>query len=333
MQYCLEIGQSHDGSLGYVYAILKAMSIRNLRIAKFQMHFPANESTAQEKFRVNLTGQDRTRADYWKRTGFSIDQWAQIKKWCDEFDIEFLCTPVSTYAVDLLQTLNVKRFKIGSADLNNFELLHAVASTNKPIILSTGMSAFGEIAESLDFLVRLGAKRIILLQCTSSYPATLEQVGLNVISEFKTRWPNLSVGYSDHSGLPEVAMWAFSTGAEFVEQHIVFSKEQFGPDTLASVTLEDAERVQRFINIGNFLHEKPVNKDYLDSNLLNMRMLFGRGLSVKNRVNKGDIILLENLTLKKPMSKYGWSNRFEFAGKIATRDIDPNTHLDYSDIS
>lgn len=328
-EYCIELGQSHDGSLGYVLAMIDALAKRGVKLVKFQMHLPEFESTKLESFRVPLTVQDNSRYEYWDRTGFKSSEWATIKSKCDENNIEFLCTPLSVQAVEALEQLEVKRYKIASGDLTNTQLLEAISSTQKPIILSTGMAFWGEITAALEIF---DPKLATLLQCTSKYPSGVNEAGFNVIEEMRARFPSCKIGFSDHSGNAYLAMWAFALGADFVEQHVVFSKEQYGPDTSSSVDLEDVSRISDFLSVGLSARNKIINKDEVAESLSDIRNLFGRGISPLVEIKKGQEIRESDLTFKKPMGDLHWRDRGNLIGMLALRDLIPGDHISMTDV-
>jgi len=323
-EYCLELAQSHDGSLGYVFSMLTALHKRSIKIAKFQLHWPEYESTSDEHFRIALSGQDKTRYKYWERTGFSQGNWKLIKEKCDSLDIEFLCTPLSPEAVDFLETLDVKRYKVASGDLTNAQLVQYIADTGKEIILSTGMSSFDEIAKTVGMIDH---KRLILLQCTSSYPTSIQKIGLNVMTELKRMFPKIRIGFSDHTGNPMTAILAFAQGAEFVEQHIVFSREQYGPDSTSSIELKEMELVQEFLSFSNLASSFPVDKDSVVKEMNDVRYLFGRGLAPRRDLLIGEIVSESDLTMKKPLGPFAWSDRLKLIGKKLRRDVPASSHL------
>lgn len=147
-----EIAQAHDGSLGILHSYIDALASTGVDAIKFQMHIAEAESSLQEPFRVNFSYEDKTRLEYWKRTSFTLQQWKDIKKHCDEVGLEFICSPFSNLAIDWLEELNVKCYKIGSGEVNNLLMLSKIANTGKDVILSSGMSSFEELDETVDFL-------------------------------------------------------------------------------------------------------------------------------------------------------------------------------------
>ncbi len=133
MYIIAEIAQAHDGSLGMVHAYIDAVAKTGCDAIKFQTHIAAAESSIQEPFRVKFSKQDKTRFEYWKRMEFTLEQWKEIKQHCDEVGLEFMSSPFSNAAVDLLEEVGVKRYKIGSGEVNNFVLLRENCS-NRTIL-------------------------------------------------------------------------------------------------------------------------------------------------------------------------------------------------------
>ena len=113
---------------------------------------------------------------------FKPEEWQMLKERCEEKGVEFLASPFSNAAVDLLEKVGVKRYKIGSGEVNNFLLLEKIAQTGKPVILSSGMSSFEELDQTVAFLKKRKVDYSIL-QCTTAYPTEPENYGLNVIGE------------------------------------------------------------------------------------------------------------------------------------------------------
>src|SRR5690606_32355605 len=102
-------------------------------------------------FRIKFS-EDKTRFDYWKRMEFILNEWKELKEHCEEAGVEFLASPFSNAAVDLLEEIGVKRYKIGSGEVTNFLMLEKIANTGKPIILSSGMSSLEELDKTVAFL-------------------------------------------------------------------------------------------------------------------------------------------------------------------------------------
>ena len=292
-----EVGQAHEGSLGILHSYIDAISETGVDAVKFQMHIAEAESSFHEPFRVNFSYEDKTRMDYWKRMEFSFEQWVEIKKHCDTEGLEFICSPFSNLSVDWLEKLGVTKYKIGSGEVNNFLMLEKIAKTGKEIILSSGMSSYQELDETIAFLKPFGNK-LSLLQCTTKYPTKAEDVGLNVIDELSKRY-GLPVGLSDHSGKIFSSLSAVSLGAEILEFHGVFDRRMFGPDSKSSLTIDEIkELVQgvRFIEKSlNCKIDKTNNSDFKE-----LKNIFEKSLAVNRSLKKDDVIQLDMLESKKP---------------------------------
>jgi len=265
-----EVGQAHDGSFGNAHAYIDAIAKTGADAVKFQCHIADAESWPDEPWRVVPEWpQDKTRFDYWRRMEFSRDQWWSLAAHTRAKGLEFLCSPFSEEAVRILDPL-VDAWKVPSGEVTNEPLLGAIAATGKPVILSTGMGTHGEINLACQPFWDRGIRPAIL-QCTSMYPCPPEKVGLGEMD----LW---AFGLSDHSGTIYAGLAAVAIGCNILEVHVCWSKEQFGFDTAASITIEDLRRLVegvRFIEKA----KRPVDKNALAKELEPMRELFmGRHL-------------------------------------------------------
>lgn len=298
-----EIGQAHEGSLGLAYSYIDALAGSGVDAVKFQMHIAEAESSIHEPFRVKFSLEDETRYDYWARMGFSLAQWRGIKQHCEQRGMEFLCSPFSNLAVDWLEQIGVSRYKIGSGEVSNFLILEKIAATGKPVILSSGMSSYAEMDQTVSFLKKRNVE-FSILQCTTSYPTQPEQFGLNVIGELKSRY-NVPVGFSDHSAKIETCIAATALGAEILEFHVAFDRRQFGPDSASSFTIDEVSQLTASVrNIRKALNN-PVDKED-NSNFSQLKSIFEKSLSVNKPLSKDHVIAFSDLEAKKPKG-YGIS--------------------------
>ncbi|MDI1256459.1 MAG: N-acetylneuraminate synthase family protein [Flavobacterium sp.] len=292
-----EIGQAHDGSLGAVHAYIDAIATTSVDAVKFQMHIAEAESSEFEPFRVVFSYEDKTRFDYWKRMGFSLEQWKGIKVHCETVGLEFICSPFSNMAVDWLEALGVKRYKIGSGEVNNFLLLEKIAKTGKPVILSSGMSSYDELDAAVNFL-QSHKVDFSILQCTTAYPTQPENYGLNVITELKKRY-DVAIGYSDHSAKIESCIAATALGAEILEFHVVFDRNQFGPDAKSSLTMAETETLVKAVRNIKTALVNPVNKE-TNEDFKQLKQIFEKSLAVNKDLPKGHLLTFDDLEAKKP---------------------------------
>ncbi len=325
-----EVGQAHDGSLGMLHAYIDAVATTGVDAIKFQTHIAAAESSAAECFRVNFSLQDKNRYDYWQRMSFTENQWSEIKTHCQACNLEFMSTPFSVAAVDLLEKLDIQRYKIGSGDIANYLLLDKVAATGKPLLLSTGMSDYQEVAATLKHLHR-ARERITLMQCTTRYPTPLTDVGLNNLQEYKTRFAT-EVGLSDHSGTIYPAAIAPLMGAVVVENHVVFDKRLFGPDVSSSLTIEELKQLVDFIRSTEILVNQKTVKD-TSIVFHSLKNTFGRSLSVNKDLTAGHVLHIDDFESKKPAGQGVDIKQYQqMIGKKLNKDIRKYAFLQYEDV-
>jgi len=314
-----EIAQAHDGSLGILHSYIDAVAKTGADAIKFQTHIAEAESSIHEPFRVNFSYEDKTRYDYWDRMGFTEEQWIGIKKHCDEVNLEFISSPFSQAAVDLLERLGVKRYKIGSGEVTNFLMLEKIARTGKPIILSSGMSSFAELDEAVSFVQAFG-NELSILQCTTSYPTPPERVGLNVIPELKERY-KIPVGLSEHTSNIYAGIAAVAMGAELLEFHVVFHKEIFGPDATSSLTLEQTAQLVEGVRQVEASLFNPVDKSD-NSQYTDLKKIFEKSLAINKDLPSGHTITFDDLEAKKPAGHGIAASKFRgVIGKTLKTDL------------
>jgi len=314
-----EIGQAHNGSLEKLYHYIDAVAKTGVDAIKFQTHIAEAESSVHEPFRIKFSPQDATRFDYWKRMEFSQEEWIAIGRRCKAVGLTFISSPFSNAAVDVLEKAAVEIYKIGSGEVSNFLLLKKVIDTGKPIIISSGMSSFDELATTVQFLKTHNAS-FSILQCTTSYPTQPEDYGLNVIAQLKERY-GVTVGFSDHSSKVATGIAAVSLGAELLEFHVVFSKEDFGPDVSSSLTMDETTTLVESIRDISEALKNPINKAD-NSKFIELKNIFEKSLAVNKNLLKGHVLTFDDLEAKKPKG-YGIDALYyeKIIGKHLTMDL------------
>jgi len=325
-----EIAQAHDGSIEMAHSYIDALAKTGVDAVKFQVHIAEAESSIHEPFRVKMASQDKTRFDYWKRMEFTLQQWKELKKHCEEAGVEFLASPFSNAAVDLLEEVGVKSYKIGSGEVNNFLLLEKIARTGKPVILSSGMSSFEELGHTVAFLKKRKME-ISILQCTTAYPTQPENYGLNVIGELKERY-GVAVGYSDHSAKIETCIAAVALGAEILEFHAVFSRNSLGPDSSSSLEIEEITQLVKAVRKIETALRHPVDKSD-NSNFTELKNIFEKSLAVNKALKAGQVLRFEDLEAKKPKGFGMEASRFEeVIGKTLKTNLKKWNFLNWEDV-
>jgi N,N'-diacetyllegionaminate synthase len=325
-----EIAQAHDGSLGIAHSYIDALATTGINAIKFQTHIAEAESSIHEPFRIKFSYEDNTRFDYWKRMEFTPEQWQGLKTHCEQVGIEFISSPFSIAAVELLENIGVKRYKIGSGEVTNLLLLEKVARTGKPVILSSGMSSMAELTTAYNLLRSFGSS-ITIMQCTTAYPTKPNQWGLNLIQEFRDQF-QVPVGFSDHSGDIYASLSAVTLGASTIEFHAVFDKKMFGPDALASLTIDQIGLLVKGVREIEQALAHPILKDgnAADSDV---KTMFGKSLAVNKALQRGHQITLDDLESKKPAKQGISAADFKnILGKKINRDLAAYSFLKHEDL-
>ncbi|GAB5522698.1 MAG: N-acetylneuraminate synthase [Roseivirga sp.] len=311
------------------HSYIDALAATGVNAVKFQTHIADAESSEFEPFRVNFSYEDKTRIDYWRRMEFTAEQWAGLKAHCEDKDLEFISSPFSLAAVELLENLGVKRYKIGSGEVSNMLMLERITRTQKPVILSSGMSAYEELDQTTRFL---NEKKVdySILQCTTAYPTEPAQWGLNVIAELKERY-QVPIGFSDHSGDIYAGLAAITLGAEILEFHVVFDKQMFGPDARSSLTMDQVSRLVTGVEQIKEAQSSDVDKT-TSAQFKELKGIFEKSLAINKPLPKGHILTLEDLESKKPRGKGMDAKRFRAVlGKRLRSDMKEGSFLNEED--
>lgn len=237
--------------------------------------------------------------------------------------LHLFSTAFDPTAVDFLENMGVPVHKIASFEITDIPLIEKAASTGKPLILSTGMASLGEIEEAVKTVKRTGNQKIVLLKCTSSYPAPYSSMNLRTIPNMEETFGTL-VGLSDHSMGWEVPVAAVSLGICMVEKHFTLSRSSQGPDSAFSLephelkamvqAVRRAEESLGHVNYGGTQEESSMRK-------------FRKSLYVVKEMKAGEAFSLENVKSIRP--GYGLSPRHlrEILGKRASQDLERGTPL------
>jgi len=308
---------NHDGSLGTAVRMAEVAAGCGADAVKFQLHDADAETTRDAPPPPYFT--QETRWEYFRRTAFSDAQWSTLKEACDEAGIEFLCSVFSVEAVERLERIGVARYKIGSGEITNLELVRAVAATGKPVLLTSGMSSWQE----LDAAVEAAGHHVTVLQCTSAYPTPPERVGLNVIAALRERY-ELPVGLSDHSLGPYAAFAAAALGASVIEKHFTLSKLGYGPDAALALEPDELADMVAGIRAISTMLAHPVDKDDL-APYAEMKRVFEKSVVTRVDIPAGTAIERAMLAAKKPGTGIPAARVDDVVGRTARSRIPSDT--------
>lgn len=321
-----EIGSVHDGSFGNACKLIEAAAQCGADIVKFQTHIAAAETLRDAPAPAYFSTEPRF--EYFERTGFSPEQWTRLRKHAVQQGVEFMSSPFSIEAVDLLEDIGVQKYKVPSGEVTNLPLLERIAATGKPVYLSSGMSDWSE----LDAAVRAlkGGGPLVIMQCTSMYPCPVERVGLNVVAEMRARY-GVPVGFSDHTQGVAAAVAAATLGASVIEKHFTLSRLMYGSDAPLAMEPTDFTLYCRSLREVWELMEHPVNKDDL-APYRDMKRVFEKSVVTATAVKQGTVIARTHLAFKKPGDGIPASRYAAVVGRRARRDLPADHKLRDDDL-
>jgi N,N'-diacetyllegionaminate synthase len=321
-----EVGSVHDGSYGNARCLIDLGAEVGADVVKFQTHIAAAETLRNAPMPPFFKGEPRF--EYFERTGFSKEQWDGLKRQCESQDVEFMSSPFSEEAVDLLEEIGVSRYKIPSGEVTNLPLLDLVAGTGKPVLLSSGMSSWAELDAAVETILRRHS-HLTVMQCSSEYPCSYERVGLNVMLEMRARY-ELPVGLSDHTMTNYAAFAAVSLGASVVEKHLTFSRAMYGSDARHSLLPEEFADLVQGIRAIDVMRSTEIDKDEIDRYQV-MKETFQKSVVAVHDIEEGETLTREHLGIRKPGTGIPPSRLGELIGRKAARPISQNTLLSTAD--
>ncbi|AEG59498.1 pseudaminic acid synthase [Desulforamulus ruminis] len=245
---------------------------------------------------------------------------------CKELGIIGFSTPFDETAVDFLESLDVPCYKIASFENIDIPLIRKVASTGKPMIISTGMATVAELDEAVRTAKEAGCQNIILLKCTSTYPATPENTNILTIPHMKELF-QCQVGLSDHTMGIGTAVASVALGATIIEKHFTLSREDGGVD--AAFSMEPNE--MKALVIESYRAWQSLGEiNYGATNSEKSSLQFRRSLYVSNDMNKGDIFTKENLRVIRPGLGLAPKYYDVVIGKKVNQDVKKGTPVKWS---
>jgi len=317
-----EAGVNHTGDINLARRLVDTAVEAGADAVKFQTFITEEIVTCNaEKAdyqRENTGSKQESQFEMLKNLELSFDEFREIKIYCERKGIVFLSTPFDYKSVDFLEELGIPAFKIASGEIINFPLLTFIASKGKPLIISTGMSTLEEVEEALRIIYKTQNSKVVLLHCTSDYPAKVEDINLSAMNALHEVF-SVPVGFSDHTPGIEISLAAVAMGASVIEKHFTLDKDLPGPDHRASLEPQELKNLVKAIRniekaIGNGV-KTPSRSE------MNTKLISRKSIVAATAIKKGELLNECNLTVKRPgkgISPMRWS---EVIGTKAVRDF------------
>ena len=346
-----EIGVNHNGKIENAKKMILLAKKAKCDFVKFQL-FKAESLVKKNTILANYQKKNslnsKSQFDMLKKLELSHEKMRVIKNFCDKKKIHFLCTAFDLDGLKFLhKELKLKFIKISSTDLDNYPLLFYAGKYFKKIFLSTGLTDLKKINLALKVLCMsqkyqnfekcckhinfekttnysILKKKVVIFQCTSSYPCKDSEVNLNVLESYKKKY-KLDIGFSDHTLGTELALVSVGFGCRYIEKHFTINKKLKGPDHSTSLDYQELKYLnyslkktssalgsfKKNLTIGEKKNKKAVRKTYY----------------IKNKITKNSIISLDNLIFKRPFVKDNSEKIFNILGKKSNKNKKVDTAL------
>lgn len=302
--FIADISANHDGSLDRAITLIKMARDAGADAAKFQ-NFRAPKIVSDYGFKA-MQGQVSHQAN-WKKTVFEVYSDASIpfdwtpvlKEECDKVGIDYFSSPYDFEAVDYLDPF-VPAHKIGSGDVDWIEMLEHIARKGKPVILSTGAAAIGDVQNAVHSILKIN-QQLVLLQCNTNYtasPVNFDHINLRVLDTYHTLFPDVVLGLSDHTHGHATVLGSVALGARVIEKHFTDDTTRVGPDHPFSMTPTTwREMVDRTRELERALGspDKTIGGNEKDTTIVQRRCL-----RAAREVKSGEIFTREMIDVLRP---------------------------------
>ena len=327
-----EVGINHNGELNKAYEMIKSAKYAGADCVKFQT-FSAEEfvGNPDQTYTYKSQGKEVTESmlEMFKRYEFARDEWFQIKQKCEDEGIMFLSTPQNRSDLDLLLEIGINAIKVGSDDFTNIPLLKDYSQTGLPLMLSCGMADLAEVYQALDAVGTFEGYPTILFLCTSQYPTPPEDTNLLKLKTLRNTFPDLILGFSDHTQGFLAASVAVGMGAVVFEKHFTLDNNFAGPDHWFSANPNDLKLWVDSIKKANLMLGDSVIRPTKQER--EMRVLARRSIVAINDIKAGEVLNFENIGLKRPGNGLSAQLLENITGLKAIKDIKASSLLKYGD--
>jgi len=317
-----ELSANHGGKVSIAKETIKAAKEIGANAIKLQTYTADTITLDSDKEDFVIKGgtlwDDKKLYDLYTEAYLPWEWHEELFKYAREIGIDIFSSPFDKSAVDFLQTLNPSAYKIASFEITDYELIRYTASKMKPIIISTGIATLEEIQDAVNICRAEGNEEIILLKCTSSYPAPLEDANLNMIPDLAEKFGVIS-GFSDHTLGSIAPVVATTLGAKVIEKHFILDKSIGGADAGFSM---DKQEFSDMVKAVRDTEKLLGTVDYEMNEKKKNSRRFSRSLYVSKDIKRGEIFCEENIRSVRP--GYGMHPKYlkDILGKISEEDYE-----------
>lgn len=337
-----EIGQNHNGSVDIAKKLVDlainpvienyfGLELNGIDAIKLTKRDLGQELTVSQWAQIydtpNSFGQ--TYGEHRKFLELSDQQHYEIYKYVKQKNIDFIETLCAIGCLSLLKLFTPDKIKVASRDITNLPLLSALGETKIPIIISTGMAGVKELDEALSIINKYHDD-ISILHCVSQYPTHPENLNLRSILFLKKRYPQYTIGFSDHTIGISAPIAAIGMGAQIIEKHITLNRNMKGSDHMCSLGPDGINRMIRDIRLSElWLGEEDL---FIDKCVESTRLKLERSIATRRVLARGEQIKETDLHLLSPGDGFKWSQKELIIGKTVLNDIPANEIIYQKDL-
>ena len=293
-----EAGLNHNGSLKIAKELIDVAYKAKANAVKFQKRTISNLATKSvlEAIDSRFPEFGNTYKEIREHLEFSADEYKYLKNYSEQKGLDFIVTAFDIEAVDFLEDLNVPAYKIASFENNYIPLIEKAASTGKPLIISTGLASLGELEAAVGAARSSGCKEIVLLKCTSTYPASPLNTNISTIPHLRNLF-GTEVGLSDHTLGTGVSVASVALGSSVIEKHFTLSRDDGGVDSTFSLEPSEfkilvEETFRAWQSLGNI--------SYGPTDAEQKSLAFRRSIYVSQDIEAGEIFTEANIRIVRP---------------------------------
>lgn len=329
-----EAGSNHNRDLGTAKALIEVAAGSGADAVKFQTYTAEGLYSRRTPTMSYLADEEllREQESVWeliKRIEMPWEWHGDLAEHARRFDIDFLSTPFEERAVDVLEEVGVKAYKIASYEVNHLPLIEQCAKTGKPLLISTGMASLGDIERALDVVNGLGYEQVALLHCAINYPPRFEDLNLRAIPTLARAF-DVPVGWSDHTLGHTADVAAIALGATVVEKHFTLSRDQDGPDHGFALEPEELTAMVQAIREAEAALGSTVKR--VTEAESEMYRLGRRSLVAARDIAAGAEMVREDVAVKRPGLGIPVHELEAVVGRHARRDIEADEVLTWQDL-
>lgn len=323
-----EVGNNHNGSYQRAIEMVDLAIEMGADCVKFQMR---HLDHVYRKSSLEKSGDDlgtEYLLDLLSRFELTLAEHRDLADYCRDKGILYLCTPWDEKSIEVLESFGVLAYKVASADLTNLPLIDKLAQTNKPLILSTGMSTEEEVHTTVDFINRRNAN-FVLLHCNSTYPAPLHDINLKWMNTLVKLHP--MVGYSGHERGINVSLAAVALGAKVIEKHFTLDRNMEGPDHAASLEFKEFKSMIEGIREIEQALGRGAQRRLSQGEMINRENL-GKSLMSTQALSKGTVLKPEYIKVRSPGQGLSPQQYEALLGKVLMREVEDEGFFFPSDL-